>query len=199
MPYNADESRLLRKLSTPERVQEYLDSVDYNKEPNGETCRSPRRVMRDNLGHCMEGALMAAAALEFHGHPALLVDLEAVRDDDHVIAVFRVCGLWGAAAKSNYAGLRYRTPVYRSIRELVMSYFEHYYNLRGEKTLRAYSRPVGLARFDRIEWRTREDDVWEIPTHLAEIPHSPVLPFDSSIWRHKMDRRLYEAGQVGRA
>ena len=200
MPYNADERRLLRRLSTPEKIQEHLDNVAYNKEPDGPTCRSPRRVMRENLGHCMEGAMLAAAAFEFHGHPPAIVDLEAVRDDDHVLAVFQVRGLWGAAAKSNYAGLRYRTPVYRSIRELVMSYFEHYYNPKGEKTLRAYSRPVSLAtRFDKIQWRTSEQDVWDIPSHLVVVPHRPVLPFKMPGWRAKMDKRLYQAGMVGMA
>ena len=109
------------------------------------------------------------------GYPPLLVDLEAVRDDDHVLAVFRRGGHWGALAKSNYSGLRYREPVYRTLRELAMSYFEHYFNLKGEKTLRRYSRPVNLARFDRIGWMTSEEDVWAIPEHLVTISHTPLL------------------------
>src|SRR6185503_6616965 len=117
----------------------------YNKEPDGNTCRSPRRVLRDGVAQCMDGALFGAAALRMLGHPPLLLDLEAVRDDDHVLAIFQVRGtnrgLWGAIAKSNYSGLRFREPVYRTLRELVMSYFEHYYNPAGEKTLRAFSRP----------------------------------------------------------
>ncbi|HEX8984762.1 MAG TPA: hypothetical protein VF767_05000, partial [Bryobacteraceae bacterium] len=120
----------LRRLKTPEKVQRFLDcEVGYNKEPGGPTCRSPRRVLRDRVAHCLEGALFGAAALRVQGRPPLLVDLEAVRDDDHVLAVFRERGLWGAVAKSNYAGLRYREPVYRTLRELAMSYFEQYYNL----------------------------------------------------------------------
>jgi len=116
------------------------------------TPRSPRRVLRDRTARCREGALFAAAALRVNGHPPLLLDLEAVRDDDHVLAVLRDRGHWGAVAKSNYAGLRYREPVYRTLRELVMSYFEHYYNLQGQKTLRRYSRPVDHARFDGVRW-----------------------------------------------
>lgn len=199
MHFNAAERRILRGLSTPEKIASFLDAVPYNKEPDGPTCRSPRAVLQDRLAHCMEGALLAAAALEFIGHPPLILDLEAHNDDDHVIAIYRVHGLWGSIAKSNYAGLRHRTPVYRSIRELVMSYFEHYYNLKGEKTLRAYSRPVALRRFDPIEWRTSEREVWPIPEHLVEIPHTPLLPPVLHSRRFRMDPRLYEAGLTGTA
>ncbi len=106
----------------------------------------------------MEGALLAAAALRVNGHPPLLMDLEAVRDDDHVVALYRERGLWGGIAKSNFAGLRFRAPIYRTLRELALSYFEHYYNLRGERTLRAYSVPVNLARLDSQHWMTAEED-----------------------------------------
>jgi hypothetical protein len=139
--FNTSERRVFRRLTTPEKIQRFLDELRYNKEEHGPTCFSPRRVVRENKAHCMEGALFAAAALEFQGFPPLLVDLEAVRDDDHVLAVFRQRGHWGAIAKSNYAGLRFREPAYRTLRELAMSYFEHYYNDAGEKTLRTYSRP----------------------------------------------------------
>lgn len=197
MHYNAAERRILRPLSTPEKIGAFLDQVPYNKEPDGPTCRSPRAVMRDRLAHCMEGALFAAAALEAIGFPPLILDLEARHDDDHVLAIYRVNGLWGSIAKSNYAGLRHRTPVYRSIRELVMSYFEHYYNLKGEKTLRAYSRPVALRRFDSIDWRTSEDEVWAIPEHLVEIPHTAILPPRMQTMLFRMDQRLYDAGLTG--
>ena len=117
---------MLRSLKTPESIQLFLDrDVAYNKEPQGETIRSPRRVLRDLTGHCLEGALLAAAALRIQGQSPLLLDLGAVRDDDHVLAIFRRGGHWGAIAKSNYSGLRFREPVYRTTRELVMSYFEH--------------------------------------------------------------------------
>ena len=192
------ERQELRRLGTPERIQRFLDfGLGYNKEKGGETCRSPRRVMRDRVAHCMEGALLAAAALRVLGHPPLLVDLEAVRDDDHVLAVFRQHGHWGAIAKSNYAGLRFREPVYRTIRELVMSYFEHYYNPRGEKTLRRYSRPVNLARFDRIGWMTAEEELWPIPEYLTVIAHTPLLRPRMERILTRMDRRLYAAGMLG--
>ena len=147
----ATETRILKALKTPQRIQHFLDlEIGYNKEPDGETIRSPRRVLRDRVAHCLEGALLAAAALRLHGHRPLLLDLGSVRDDDHVLAIFRLHNHWGALAKSNYSGLRFREPVYRTLRELVMSYFEHYFNLQREKSLRNYSRPVNLARFDRI-------------------------------------------------
>jgi hypothetical protein len=187
----------LPKLPTPEKIQKYLDDLPYNKERDGETCRSPRLVIEYNTAHCFEGALFAAAALRTIGRPALILDLEAVRDDDHVIAVYRADGYWGAIAKSNYAGLRFRSPVYRTLRELALSYFEHYYNLKGEKTLRAYSRPVNLARFDPIEWVTSEEPLWAIPEYLCEIRHTPI--FNGINRRMFMDERLYKAGLVGRA
>ena len=199
---NSAELRTLRALKTPERIQHFLDNdIAYNKELDGETVRSPRRVLRDRVGHCMEGALLAAAALRVHGFPPLLLDLEAVRDDDHVLAAFRQQGHWGAIAKSNYSGLRFREPVYRTPRELVMSYFEHYYNLDREKSLRKYSRPVNLARFDRIQWMTTEEDLWPICYYLMEIPHVPLLRNVSGNGARRrfsrVDDRLFAAGLVG--
>ncbi len=198
--FSASEWKALRRLSTPEKIQRFLDcDVAYNKERDGDTIRSPRRVLGDRTAHCLEGALFGAAALRVNGFPPLLLDLEAVRDDDHVLAIFRQRGYWGAIAKSNYAGLRFREPVYRTLRELAMSYFEHYYNLDAEKTLRAYSRPVNLRRFDPIDWMTAEDDLWAISDYLFAIPHRPLL---SSAVRHHLNRvddRLYRAGMVGMA
>jgi hypothetical protein len=154
------ERRVFQRLRTPARIQRYLDDdIGYNKEHGGPTCYSPRLVLRHRAAHCMEGALFAAAALRQLGHPPLLLDLESIHDDDHVLAIFKARGHWGAIAKSNFSGLRYREPVYRTLRELVMSYFEHYFNLRREKTLRAYSRPVNLRRFDRRGWMISEEDV----------------------------------------
>lgn len=196
--FGRDELAILRRLKTPERIQSFLDSeIGYNKEPQGPTCRSPRRVLRDRLAHCMEGALFGAAALRVIGFPPLLLDLEAVRDDDHVLAIFRQRGHWGAIAKSNYSGLRFREPVYRTLRELVMSYFEHYYNTAGEKTLRSYSRPVPLRRFDQIGWMTSETDVWEIPRYLTGIPHTPLLEPELTRGLNHVDARLQAAGRLG--
>src|SRR5271157_1793970 len=196
--FTAAERAVFRRLATPEKIQRFLDELPYNKEPHGDTCRSPRRVLRDHTAHCMEGALFGAAALRMLGHPPLLLDLEAVRDDDHVLAIFQVRGRWGAVAKSNFSGLRYREPVYRSLRELVMSYFEHYFNLKREKTLRRYSRSVNLARFDPIHWMTAEDDVWAIPEYLLEITHTPLLTPGIIAKLGRVDARLYASGLLGR-
>jgi len=187
----------LRRLDRPDKVQSYLDGLTYNIETDGDTVRSPRRVMRDRTAHCAEGAFLAAAAFRVQGRPPLLVDLEAVRDDDHVLAVYRDGGLWGAVATSKFAGLRYRAPVYRTVRELVLSYFEHYYNWDGERTLRAYSRPVSLARFDRIGWMTAEEDLWPLVEHLTAIRHTPLIPPAAARRLVRLDKRSYEAGLHG--
>lgn len=197
--FDAAERAVFRLLNTPAKIAHFVDhEIAYNKEPDGPTCRSPRRVLRDRTGHCMEGALFAAAALRMLGFPPLLIDLEAIRDDDHVLAVYRRDGCWGSIAKSNYSGLRHREPVFRTLRELVMSYFEHYFNLDREKTLRAYSRPVDLARFDGIPWMTAEDDVWAVPEHLCEIAHTPLLTRGQIRRLSKVDDRLFAAGLAGR-
>ncbi len=197
--FNRAERAVFRRLTTPEKIQRFVDDLAYNQERGGNTCYSPRRVLELRTAHCMEGALFGAAALRMLGHPPLLLDLEAVRDDDHVLAIFRRRGHWGAIAKSNYSGLRYREPVYRTLRELVLSYFEHYYNLRKEKTLRRYSRPVNLARFDSMRWMTSEEDVWAIPEYLCEIAHRPLLPPSLVRRLGRVDDRLFAAGLVGRA
>ena len=197
--FGRDELAILGRLKTPERIQSFLDSeIGYNKELQGATCRSPRRVLRDRLAQCMEGALFGAAALRMHGFPPLLLDLEAVRDDDHVVALYRERGLWGGIAKSNFAGLRFRAPIYRTLRELALSYFEHYYNLRGERTLRAYSMPVNLARLDSQHWMTDEDDVWSVPELLIAARHYALFPDKVARGLPRLDRRSFEAGMHGR-
>src|SRR5271166_3486301 len=143
------ELRKLRSLKTPYGIQRLLDAMPYHLE---DSAWSPRRVLRENTSHCYEGALFAAAALRANGYPPLLVDLEAEHDTDHVLAVYRVKGHWGAIAKSNYTSCRFREPVYRSLRELALSYFDTYFNMRRERTLRRFSRPVNLARFDDQQW-----------------------------------------------
>jgi hypothetical protein len=186
--------RTLRALKTPAKIQRFLDALTYQYE---DTAWSPERAIREGKGHCLEGALIAAAALRMNGHPPLLMDLEAVRDDDHVVALYRERGLWGGVAKSNYAGLRFRSPVYRTLRELALSYFEHYYNLRGERTLRNYSRPVNLARLDRQGWMNAEEDVWFVPDALIEAKHYPLFPDKVARALPRLDRRSFEAGRHG--
>lgn len=196
--FEKHELALFRRLSTPQKIQQFLDDeVGYNKEKDGETCRSPRRVLRDRLAHCAEGAYFAAAALRFLGHPPLIVDLMAVRDDDHLLAVFKQDGCWGAIAKSNYSGLRFREPVYRTVRELAMSYFAHYYNLKGELTLREFSRPVNLSRFDRKNWMIAEEDLFWLGDYFYTVPHSQVMTAAMTRRRRMLDRRLFDAGVVG--
>lgn len=170
-----NEQKLLRNLRTPRKIQDFLVALPCNFEHGGETCMSPRRVLRERRAHCIEGAMLAAAALRLHGHPSLLMDFQTVEDDeDHVIAVFRQHGRWGAISKTNHAILRWRDPVYRTPDELAMSYF-HEYQDRGRKTLRAYSKPVDLSRFDRRGWMTAEDDLWYIAEYLDSVPHVKIL------------------------
>jgi hypothetical protein len=191
------ELRSLQALRSPAGVQRALDAMPYHL---ATTAWSPRRVLRERTAHCLEGAIFAATALRVLGFPPLLLDLEAVQDTDHVIVVYRIEGHWGAIAKSNFSGLRCRAPVHRTLREMVMSYFEDYINLRGDRTLRAHSRPVNLARFDRLHpgWMTSEADLWWIPEHLVEISHIRILTpsLERSLFR--VDRRALEAAVVGR-
>lgn len=191
---SAQDVRTLRALKTPALIQKFVDSLEYQY---ANTAWSPQRVLRERKGHCLEGALVAAAALRVNGRAPLLMDLEAVHDDDHVLAIYRENGLWGSIAKSNFAGLRFRAPVYRTIRELALSYFDHYYNLRGERTLRAYSRPVNLARLDRHGWMTSEEDVWGVPELLIAARHYPLFPHKVTHTLPRLDRRSFEAGMHG--
>ncbi|HEX5854711.1 MAG TPA: hypothetical protein VFZ57_03755, partial [Thermoanaerobaculia bacterium] len=192
--------RLPPGLRSPDAIQRFLDHLLYNKEKGGETARSPRRVLETREAHCFEGALFAAAALRRRGHAPLVMQLRALRDDDHVLAVFREhpgAGCWGAVAKSNYSGLRFRSPVYRSLRELVMSYFDVYYNLEGEKSLRSFSRPVDLSRFDARGWETAEESLWDVSTYLATRRFTTLLTRVQERSLTPMDGRLYDAGLVG--
>jgi hypothetical protein len=192
----AGEAAALRRLSPPWKIQRYLDALDYDVPGAG--CRSPRRVLRERRVQCMDGALFAAAALRLLGHPPLIVDLEGVWDSDHVLAVFRQGGGWGAIARSNYSGLRYREPIHRTIRELALTYVESYFNLRRQKTLRRFSVPVDLSRFDRRHWMTAEEDLWDIPDYLVGIRHFRLLTPAQERRLATVDRRMFEAGLVGR-
>ena len=174
--FTKSELRILKKLKTPTKIQDYLEALDMNFEINGDTCMSPRRVMREGRAHCMEGAMFAATALRVHGYQPFVMDLEATaRDYDHVVALFQKYGKWGALSKTNHSVLRYRDPIYASPREIVMSYFHEYFDDDGKKNLRSYSRPVNLARFDNKNWMTAEEDIWYIPEYLADIPHIRLL------------------------
>lgn len=164
----------LKRLTTPRKIQDFLETLRAND--GNDTCRSPRRVLEEGRAHCIEGAMLAALALRVQGHPPLIVDLTSSPEDlDHVIAVFRQHGHWGAISKTNHAVLRYREPVYKTIRELVLSFFHEYTTDDGKKTLRSYSRPVDLSRFDTRGWMTSDEDVWYVAEHLCDVPHIPLL------------------------
>ncbi len=190
------ELRKLRSLKNPDGIQRFLDDMPYHL---ADTAWSPRRVLRENTSHCFEGAIFAAAALRANGYPPLILDFEAEHDTDHVLAIYRVKGHWGAVAKSNYAGCRYREPVYRSLRELAMSYFNIYFNLRRERTLRTFSRPVNLARFDDQAWMTTEEPIWFIIYYLLEIHHYKLLTPRMIKRLHRIDDRLFRAETLGKA
>jgi hypothetical protein len=192
--FTRSELRTLRGLKTPTGIQRFLDELPYNL---SYTARSPQRVLRDRTASCLEGGIFAAAALRALGFPPLIFDLEADQDTDHVVAIFKMREHWGAVAKSNFTGCRYREPVYRSLRELAMSYFNIYFNLRGERTLRRYSRPVNLSRFDRLHWMTTEEPIWFIAEHLCEIPHIRLLtpPMEKRLTR--VDPRTFKGEMVG--
>lgn len=189
--FTAPELRALRALKTPYGVQRFLDEMPYHL---ATTAWSPRRVLAERTAHCLEAAIFAAAALRVLGFPPLVFDVEAEHDTDHVIAIYKVRGHWGAVAKSNYAGLEYREPVHRTLRELALSYFPFYFNLRRERTLRRYSFPVDLSRFDRLDWMTSPKSVWFIPEHLLEVRHYPLFPPSLAKRFNRIEPRLWEAG-----
>ena len=170
--FDAREVRLLRRLKSPAGVQRLLDSFPYH---DADTCWAPRRVLREGVAHCLEGAMLAAAAMRELGYPPLIVDLEGEQDTDHVIAVYRAGRYWGSIAKSHFNGLRDRPPIFRSLRELAISYFDDYFNLRRERSLRTYSQPVDLSRFDHLSWTTSERPNWFVPEHLLKIRHTPLI------------------------
>jgi hypothetical protein len=162
----------LNKINTPFKIQEFLDNCEYN---STEETRSPRYVLEHKRTHCLEGAMFAAACLEYNGMSPLVLDMQAHDDDDHVVAVFKERGYWGAIAKSNFTTLRFREPVYRTLRELTMSYFDFYFNTIGDKSLRAYSLPHNLSRFNKMEWRTTENDLEDIGYYLDKVKHFPLI------------------------
>jgi hypothetical protein len=194
--FTPKEVRKLRSLRDPHGIQKHLDAMPYHL---ADTAWSPRRVLAENTAHCLEGAIFAAAALRANGYPPLIVDLEAEHDTDHVLAVYRIGGLWGAVAKSNYTGCRYREPVYRTLRELALSYFNTYFNLRRERTLRRFSNPVNLTPFDRLDWMITEKPIWFIVYHLLEIRHYPLFPKRVASRLHRVDERIYESEILGKA
>src|SRR5215212_2871137 len=165
------EFAVLQRLDTPQKIQMYLHDLKQNFEPDGDTCRPVREVLRTQRAHCIEGAMLAAAALWVHGEPPLLLDMRAVQDYDHVVALFRRNGCWGAISKTNGFSLRGRDPVYRTLRELAISYFHEYCNRRDQKTLREYSIPYDLRRVDPGIWVSGEENAWIVAEDLDDLRH----------------------------
>jgi len=185
---------VLAGLDHPMAIQVFLDQTPYSTEP---IYRSPLSVLRDRRAHCFDGALLAACALRRLGEAPLIVDMRAHNDDDHVLAIFKRHGHFGAIAKSNTTVLRYREPVYRTIRELVMSYFDLYYNLSGDKALREFSAAVDLRRFDAIDWMSRDEGLEAIATRLDTIRHFAILTPAMIAGLSRVDKKLYDAGLLG--
>lgn len=195
--FTKEETAVYRSLNSPKKIQDFLNSLKINFEEKGDTCLSPRMVLKGGRAHCVEGALLAATALRFHGFQPLILDLESSKKDfDHVIALFKQNGKWGAISKTNHAVLRYREPIYKTIRELVMSFFHEYFTDDGKKTLRRYSLPVNLKRFDKFNWMTSDEEVWFIPEYLTEVKHLDILSRAEIRSLRAADRIEIEAGKI---
>lgn len=192
--WTLSELRLLSSLSSTDKIQAFLDTLEYSAESR---YRSPRSVLRDRMAHCYDGAVFAAMALRRLGYLPLIVDIDAVRDDDHVIAIFKRHGRFGAIAKSNFVGIRYREPVYISLRELVMSYFESFYNIDYEKTLRQYTRPLNLSTFDALNWTSSDAALDAIADKLNDIRVYKILTAAMARSLSPVDKRTYDAGMLG--
>lgn len=186
---------LFSRLTSPERIQEFLDSLTYAPEYDNRCVLS---VLRDRRAHCLDGGLVGAAALRRLGHLPLIVDLIPApnTDDDHILALYRVHGLWGCVAKSNFVGLRFRAPVYRSVRELVMTFFEPYHNVNGIRTLRAYTRPLNLQSMDGYGWMHQDAGVDRVEKRLLTLKRIPLFPPETLAVLQPVDPISFKAGML---
>lgn len=191
-PWTVAELKILRTLTSPIKIQRFLDSIEYSAESR---YRCPRSVLRDKKAHCFDGAVFAAAMLKRIGYPPKIVDMQAVRDDDHVIAIFKKDGFFGAVAKSNFVGLRYREPIHRTIRELVVSYFESFYNMNYEKSMRQFAGPLNLSRYSNFEFD--EEKMEAIGMKLSYIPVTKLMTPQQIRGLATVDKRTYRAGMIG--
>lgn len=192
---NSEERRLIKQLDAPWKIQSFLDGLPYSDDP---FYRCPLRVLRERKAHCFDGALFAAMALRNLGFPALILELiPNGHDDDHLLALFKRSGCWGSVAQSNFTGLRYREPVYRSLRELVMSYFEDYFNSGGEKTLTGYRGPINLAGYDSLDWMTRDDGLETFSENMDRYIIRPVITPEMAAGLTRVDPRSLQAGLMG--
>jgi hypothetical protein len=194
--FTPDELAVFSTLATPAKIQAFLDGMPYSEE---EIYRCPRQVLSDHKAHCFDGALFAAAALRYIGFPPLVLDMLPIpsRDDDHMLALYKTNGYWGAVAKSNFVGLRYREPIYRTLRELVLTYFEDFYNTAGEKTLRAYTVPLNLQVYDRFNWMASDASMMVIAHRLEKLRRYTLLTPSMVAGLAPVDERFYQAGLSG--
>ncbi len=194
--FSKKELALFKKLNTPAKVQDLLNKIPFNFERSGVTLRSPLYTLRSNTAHCMEGALLGAYILREHGFRPYIMHLEATNEDyDHVITPFKIDGYWGALSKTNHAVLRYREPVYKTVRELAMSYFHEYFLHNGDKTLRAYSELLDLDIFED-SWPTDDGDLWGIDEELDKIKHYNILALKQIKSLRKADKIEITAGKI---
>ena len=194
--FSPEELSFFSTLDSPSKIQKFLDGIPYSDE---DIYRCPRQVLNDRKAHCFDGALFAAAGLRQLGFPPLVLDLLPIpgSDDDHMLAIYKIDGHWGAIAKSNFVGLRYREPVFRSLRELVMSYFEDFYNINREKTLLAYTAPLNLKVFDRYGWMVCDTSMQEIAHRLDKLRRNNLLTPRMQASLALVDERFYQAGLTG--
>ena len=190
------EEKIFKRLDSPKKIQDFLNSIPKNFEKTGETCYSPRLVLRENMAHCVEGAFLAASILWYHGEKPLIFDLRSNSEDfDHVVALFKKNGHWGAINKTNYAVLRYREPIYKNARELALSYFHEYFLDNGDKTLREFSVPIDLSKFG-TEWITADRNLWDIYFEIDKYRHTPILSRSMISALRKADKIEIEAGKL---
>lgn len=196
LSFNKKEEALMKKMDTPARVQDFLNSLEFNFEKGGETLQSPLFVLRSGKAHCLEGAILGAYILSLHNFPPLLMHLQSNKEDyDHVVTLFKINGLWGALSKTNHGVLRYREPIYKNIRELAVSYFHEYFLNDGMKTLRKYSAPLNLNIFEK-GWELEENGLWGIDEELDKIKHYDILPKDYIKNLRKADKIEIKIGKI---
>ncbi|HEV7424293.1 MAG TPA: hypothetical protein VGO21_03830 [Candidatus Paceibacterota bacterium] len=194
--FTKKEKALLKKLNTPAKVQNFLNEIPFNFEKRGETLKSPLFTLQARNAHCFEGALLGAYILSLHGFPPIVLHLETTKEDyDHVIAPFKIRGLWGALSKTNHAVLRYRDAIYKNIRELAMSYFHEYFLDNGKKTLRRYSKPLNLNTL-KSNWIIESGDLWHIDKQLDKIKHYTIMPKSNIKKLRKADKVEIESGKI---
>lgn len=192
-PLTSEDKKILKGLNTPHKIQDFLDKLPQNHEKNGETCMSPHSVLKEKRAHCIEGAMLAATALWLAGEQPLVMSLKVSKgDDDHIVALYKKNGYWGAISKTNHAVLRFRDPIYKTPRELALSYFHEYFLTKtGKKTMQGYSKPINLKRFGK-KWVNEENDLWSIAEVIFDMTHTQVVPKKNEKYirhAHRVERK----------